>query len=264
MRLSLGLVTAMPIKKSVELAKEAEDAGCSHVWVGEDIFHREVFTYLSVLALNTERICLGTAITSSYVRDKNVIANSSKAVSELCNGRFTLGIGVGGLPEVERLTGSRPKNTVETLEKSALYLKEKLDIKIYMGVRGPHMLELAGRIADGVILSGPRGYVEKAVEIVDRASEGGRVEKVLWNAFYLGENPLLVSKITGVMMESMPEFARKHMDENMAEDELCISGSMDRIKTQIEEYEKMGIDELVIGPPYGENPANVIRELGAL
>ncbi|HDY74517.1 MAG TPA: LLM class flavin-dependent oxidoreductase, partial [Euryarchaeota archaeon] len=246
------------------LAKAAEDVGYHRIWAGEDIFHREVFTYLSVLSLNTEGIGLGTAITSPYVRNLPVLANSTKALSELSKGGFILGLGVGGLPEVERLTDNRPKNTVETLERSAFYLREKLGIKIYMGVRGPRMLRLAGRVADGVILSGPRGYVEKAVEIVDRAAEGRNVEKILWNAFYLGENPLLVSKITSVMMESMPNFARRYMDPAGAEDELCISGSMDRIKTQIEEYEDMGIDELVIGPPYGEDPASVIREMGAL
>jgi alkanesulfonate monooxygenase SsuD/methylene tetrahydromethanopterin reductase-like flavin-dependent oxidoreductase (luciferase family) len=124
------------------------------------------------------------------------------------------------------------------------------------------MLELAGRVADGVILSGPRGYLERAVEIVDGASEGRRVEKVLWNAFYLGENPRRVPQITSVMMESMPNFARKFMDVDRAEDELCIQGLKDRILDQIEEYENMGIDEFVVGPPYGENPVEVIKEMG--
>ncbi|HDH28347.1 MAG TPA: LLM class flavin-dependent oxidoreductase, partial [Euryarchaeota archaeon] len=69
MRLSLGLVTAMTIRKSIALAKAAEDAGYHRIWVGEDIFHREIFTYLSVLALNTKSIGLGTGITSTYVRN---------------------------------------------------------------------------------------------------------------------------------------------------------------------------------------------------
>ena len=104
MRLSLGLVTAMTIRKSIALAKAAEDVGYHRIWAGEDIFHREVFTYLSVLSLNTEGIGLGTAITSPYVRNLPVLANSTKALSELSKGGFILGLGVGGLPEVERLT----------------------------------------------------------------------------------------------------------------------------------------------------------------
>ncbi len=263
MKFSLGVVTAMQIKESLALAKAAEKEGYHRIWVGEDILHRELFTYLSVLSLNTERIGLGSGITSPYVRDKNVIVSSAKAVSELRGGRFTLGLGVGGLPELEKLTGSRPKNIIETMEKIALYLRERLGIEIFMGVRGPRMLDLAGRVADGVILSGARGYIEKAVEIVDAASNDRRVEKVLWNAFYLGQNKKLVSKITSVMLESMPKFAQKYMDLTHAEEELCISGSIDNIMDEIKIYEEMGIDELVVGPPYGVDPVGVIKIMGA-
>jgi 5,10-methylenetetrahydromethanopterin reductase len=264
MKLSLGVVTAMEISESLALAKAVEKKGYHRIWVGEDIFHREIFTYLSVIALNTKRIGLASGITSPYVRKGQVIASSAKAVSELCRGRFTLGLGVGGLPELEKLTGERPKNTIETMEKSALYLKERLGIEIFMGVRGPRMLELAGKIADGVILSGPQGYIEKAVEIVDNASSGRRVEKVIWNAFYLGENPKLVSKITSVMLESMPRFALQYMNQEQAEDELCIYGSKNQVRDQIAAYEDMGIDEFVVGPPYGEKPRTVFEKLGVL
>ncbi len=264
MRLSLGLVTAMPVSESIALSKAAENAGYIRIWVGEDIFHREVFTYLSVLAEETKNIGLATGITSPYVRNLPVLGNSSKALRELNKDRFVLGLGVGGLPEVEKLIGTRPKNTVETLEKTALHLKEKLGIKVYMGVRGPLMLELAGRVADGVSLSGPRDYIEKAVEIVDIASEGRLVEKVLWNAFYIGKNPKRVSQITSVMLESMPWFARKFMDVDRSEEDLCITGSLEHVKAEITKYEKLGIDEFVVGPPYGENPASIIEKMGAL
>jgi 5,10-methylenetetrahydromethanopterin reductase len=262
MNFSLGVVTAMQIKESLALSKAAEKAGYHRILVGEDIFHREIFTYLSVLALNTKRIGLASGITSPFVRNGLVIESSAKAVAELCKGRFSLGLGVGGLPELEKLIGKRPKNIIKTMEKDAMHLKESLGIEIFMGVRGPRMLELAGKIADGVILSGPQGYVEKAVEIVDNASSGRRVEKILWNAFYLGENPKLVSNITSVMLESMPEFALQYMDRNKAVDELCIYGSKDRTDDQIAAYEEMGIDEFVIGPPYGENPVEAVWEMG--
>ena len=254
----------MPIADSVNLARSAEKADYSRIWLGEDIFHREVFTYLSILVQATEKIRLGTGITSPYVRNLPVLASSAKAVSDLFRGRFMLGLGVGGLPEIEKLTGTRPKNTVETLEKTVQHLREKLDTQIFMGVRGPKMLELAGRVADGVILSGPRGYIEKAVEIVDTASEGRHVEKVLWNAFYLGENPRLISQITSVMMDSMPGFAREYMDPARAEEELCITGPLEQVKEEIKGYEKLGIDALVVGPPYGENPVDVIGKMGVL
>jgi len=265
MKLSLGVTTAMPVKSSIALARAAEKAGYRRVWLGEDIFHREVFTYLAILSLETKGMALATGVTSPYVRNLHVIAGSARAVSELTNGRFALGLGVGGLPEVERLTGRRLRKPVETLERAVLFLKEKLGLEVYLGARGPRMLELAGRLCDGVILSGPRGYVEKAVSIVDDASKArGKVRKVLWNAFYLGRERGLVSKVTSVMLESMPRFALEHMDVEEAEEELCIAGSKERIAREIKGFEEMGIDEVVIGPPYGDRPLRVIEEMGVL
>lgn len=133
-----------------------------------------------------------------------------------------------------------------------------------MGVRGPRMLELAGRLADGVLLSGPLGYVKEAVRIIDEAAGGRLVEKILWNAFYLGENPKLVSNITGVMMESMPAFALRFMDKTDFEHELCIFGDPDDLSHTIRGLEEMGIDELVVGPPFGRDPIDAIKVMGGL
>ncbi|MFQ5800530.1 MAG: LLM class flavin-dependent oxidoreductase, partial [Candidatus Hydrothermarchaeales archaeon] len=233
------------------------------VWVGEDIFYRELFTYLSILSLKTERILLASGITSPYVRGPHVLASSVSAIVELSKNRFSLGLGAGGLPEVERLIGERPKKPVEALEKAVLFLKERRSVEVYLGVRGPRMLELAGRIADGVILSGPKGYVKEAIEIVGgSAKKRGKVKKVLWNAFLLGEDSRLVEKVTSVMLESMPEFALRHIeDRRNVVDELCIYGSKDRILQGLEEFEEMGIDEFVIGPPYGKDPLEVIKAM---
>ncbi len=262
MKLSLGVVTAMPVSDSLALAKAAEEAGYHRVWVGEDIFHRELFTYLAVLTMNTRSIGLASGITSPFVRNQQVLLGSCRAINELGGGRFTIGLGAGGLPEVRRLTGEGPKNTVEVLEKTARLLRDRLGLEVYLGVRGPKMLALVGRIGDGVLLSGPQGYIREAVGIVDDAGDGRDVKKALWNAFYLGENPELVSKITSVMMESMPNFALEHMDRQRASEELCISGSIEEVKNRVSEFEAMGIDEFVVGPPYGRDPVSVIKELG--
>jgi alkanesulfonate monooxygenase SsuD/methylene tetrahydromethanopterin reductase-like flavin-dependent oxidoreductase (luciferase family) len=261
MEISLGVVTAMPIKESIALTKKAEKVGYSRVWVGEDIFHRELFTYLAILTLNTEKLGLASGITSPYVRNHHVLASSEKAISRLSQGRFTLGLGTGGLPEVERLTGEPPKRPLWVMEKTIQLLRKKTDTQIFMGVRGPRMLDLAGRLADGVLLSGPKGYIKEAVEIVDQASKDREVKKFLWNAFYLGENTKLVSKITSVMLQSMPKFALNHMNKENPEAELCISGKKNTIKREIRGFERMGIDEFVIGPPYGRDPTRVIEEM---
>lgn len=264
MKISLGLTTWMPVKESVALAKIAEKAGYHRAWVGEDIFYRELFTYLSVLSLKTEHMLLASGITSPYVRKPHVLASSVSAIAELSKNRFSLGLGVGGLPDVERFTGKKPEKPARVLEKAVLFLRDRMNLEVYLGVRGPRMLELAGRTADGVILSGPKGYVKEAIGIVDEsAKDQGRVKKVLWNAFLLGEDKRLVEKVTSVMLESMPEFALKHVeDRRNAAEELCIYGSKDRILKEMRRFEEMGIDEFVVGPPYGKEPLEVIKAMG--
>jgi 5,10-methylenetetrahydromethanopterin reductase len=264
MKYSLGLVTAMPIKDSLKLAKASEDEGFHRIWYGEDIFHREIFTSMSILSLYTEKIRIATGVTSPYTRYPDIIRNSVQAVSELSEGRFGLGLGVGGLPEVERLTGKRPENPLKVMKETVEYLKSKFDLRIYLGVRGPKLLGLAGQIADGVILSGPKGYIKNAIKIIDKSSTGRRLEKILWNAFYLGENRELISKITKVIRESMPEFALEDIDNERIDQELCISGSEKDILEQINDYKSIGIDEFVLGPPYGDEPIEAIRLLGGL
>ncbi|RMF89878.1 MAG: LLM class flavin-dependent oxidoreductase [Methanobacteriota archaeon] len=262
--LSLGITTSMTVEESKTLVGAAEDAGYTRVWLGEDIFHREVFTYLSLLAAGGSSIGLGVGVTSPYVRYKEVLAASAKAVSELSQGRFILGLGAGGLPEVERLTGSRPRKPVSVMEEAIKDLRERTGLSIYVGARGPRMLELAGRVADGVILSGPKRYLDRALEIVDEASEGRRVRKVLWNAFYLGENEALLSKVTEVMLQSMPPFAKDFMDRRDPERDLCVAGPPERVAREIRGFEKKGFDEVVIGPPYGETPESAIAEMGEI
>ncbi len=263
MKLSLGLVTAMSINESLSLAKAAEKSGYHRIWLGEDVLHRDVFTYLSILALNTDRIGVATGITSPYVRSREVFDASVKAVAELAGGRFALGVGQGGLPEVRKLTGTKAKNPLSVLESTASRIKEKTGLEVYFGVRGPKMLSLAGRVADGVLLSGPKSYLKKAMERVEGSSGGRYVQKVLWNAFILGGAKSAATRITDVMRKSMPSYALEDMSGE-PENELCIYGSEERILEELRGFQSMGVDEFVVGPPYGENPLKVIEELGRL
>lgn len=297
MRLSLGLTTSIPLKESLPLARIAEEKGYSRIWVGEDLNGRDVFAYLSVLASETEKILLGTGITSPFVRNLAVIANSSSGLQTISRGRFTLGLGAGGIPEVAAAIGYTPRGIVSEMEEAVYFLKKvfrdgeagintryahikKFSLavaadppQIYLGVRGPLMLALAGRVADGVILSGPRGYLEEAVDIVNAsAEEAGRdpggIDKVLWNPFVLMEKEgdvNLAMAMVKVMLPSMPPTAMKHLEGLKNEKlltKLCICGDAEEVKAQLAEYSSMGFSEVVVGPPYGRHPGAVLRTLG--
>ncbi|NOZ76344.1 MAG: LLM class flavin-dependent oxidoreductase [Euryarchaeota archaeon] len=322
MRLSLGVATSQPVETSVELAREAEASGYGRVWVGEDIPSREVFTYLSILALRTGRLGIGTGITSPYVRKITTLAASAAGVQHLSGGRFTLGIGPGGLPEVEKVTGRPPHDVVDVMWEAATVLRRIFQgetvshqgvliclsdylithpgmapMDIYFGVRGPRLLALAGELADGVILSGPLDYLARGIRIVEESAAGagrdpGGIVKVLWNAFAMtGEASVLKSArpMVATMLASLPEAALEHIDikrETLEEvrrlfalsryedacaliepgviKEFMIAGDRAELEDQLERCRRMGFDEVVVGPPYGEEPRKVIREVGGL
>ncbi len=244
MKISLGLTTSMPIEKSIDYARLAEEVGYYRIWVGEDVLSREVFTYLSVISLKTEKILIATGVTNPYVRNIAVIASNSAGIQELSGNRFTLGLGVGGIPEIEKMTGDRPKNVLEVMRETTILLRKifegekityegrlahlkdyKLSVsgvsppKIYFGVRGPKMLALAGEIADGVIFSGAKDYLLKAMKKVDESAEkSGRdpeeIDRVLWNPTVeiKEESDLdLARLVTATIVASQPQSVLKEM-----------------------------------------------------
>ena len=287
----------MPLEESLPLARLAEKTNYSRIWLGEDLNGRDVFAYLSVLSSETEKIQIGTGITSPFVRNWAVIANSCAGIQSLSQGRFILGLGVGGIPEISAAIGHKPKGIVSEMEKAVLFLKKVLKgeeatinswyarirnfslavsvapPQIYLGVRGSRMLALAGRVADGVIFSGAPKYLREAVNIVDDAAEdAGRdpfeIDKVVWNPFVLVEKEediALAADMVDVMLPSMPPLAKKHL-EGLGKNELlsniCICGDFEEIKDQLTDYSRMGFSEIVVGPPYGREPERTLKTLG--
>ena len=159
-------------------------------------------------------------------------------------------------------------------------------IPIYFGVRGVRMLKLAGRVADGVILSGPKTYIEKAVEVVrSSAREGGRTEGGLslvvcpptFITFTAEELKLArevativlvdtlegVLKASGIDLETVEAIRRSYLREGVETasrlleedvlDEMLFYGEPQELCESFLSLEKLGVNEVVFGPPFGIN-----------
>lgn len=246
LRISLGLTTGMRIKDGLEYAQIAEDSGYYRIFVGEDVLSREVFTYLSLISLRTQRVLIASGIAALFARNVALIASGAAGMQELSGGRFTLGIGIGGAPEIEKLTGKRPKKVGKVLREATtvikkLFNKEKvtyngfyvdldgyeLEIpfktppEIYFGVRGPKLLSIAGELADGVIFSGPKKYLFQAVKILDEAAEKAgknpkEIAKVLWNPLMIAEKAEELEqakKIVATIISTLPSFILKYLED---------------------------------------------------
>jgi alkanesulfonate monooxygenase SsuD/methylene tetrahydromethanopterin reductase-like flavin-dependent oxidoreductase (luciferase family) len=320
-QIDLGVTSGMQLKQILGLARLANKAGFDNVWIGDDIcLPHDVFTVASIVLLDCPQMNVGIGITSPLIRNISTIARASVSLVEIGGSRpFRLGLGIGGLQDLARL-GINVKNHKcvmrnavtllrriwkgETLSfQSAPFVLEDyhtgyvLDsqIQIFFGVRGPRLLKLAGERADGVILSGPKIYLEKAIrlvkESVEKSSEPTRnFQLVVWVptiliqkqsdlkfaertvAFVLADTPKKVlemakldqdrvEKIKTAYQKSGIEKASTLVTKELIE-KVAIRGSATQICGSFQSLERLGVQEVVFGPPYGLDPDAAITGLG--
>ena len=180
------------LNEMLKIAKLADRLGYDSLWLPEG-FGRDAVVLLSALGLKTERIKLATGILSTYTRTPTMIAMSSATIDQLTGGRFILGLGVGHEPMTQGGHGvpfdrpiTRGKETIQIVRQLLSGARVSFDGKVfqtqdamlnvravqnplpvYLAALKPKMVQLAGEIADGVLLNfSPREYVEEAVALV--------------------------------------------------------------------------------------------------
>ncbi len=184
-----------------QLAVRAEERGYESVWLPEGR-SRDAFTSLAAMALATGTVKLGTGIVQIYARTASNTAMAAAGMAALSEGRFILGLGVGHGPNVESWDGvpfrqpmTRLRETIQIAR--GLLSGERVDfpgrqfkvsgaslegaapegkVPIYIAALGPQMLELAGELADGILMNWPTAaFLPQAVEYVKRgADKAGR------------------------------------------------------------------------------------------
>jgi 5,10-methylenetetrahydromethanopterin reductase len=195
MKFGLRMPACVPIDQLAAAVERAEQGGYDYAWIQDtQLLEREVWAALGAAALRTSRIILGPNVTNPITRHASVTASAAATLDEVTGGRFMLGLGAGD--SALRVMGRRVARLSEIRDCVALMRElwtggfvERDDarfrlqfgsgrqIPIYLAATGPNMLQLAGEIADGVILQGgvARESIEYARELVERGA--GRVER---------------------------------------------------------------------------------------
>ena len=215
---AIEFVPMEPIKSIVEYVKLAEEQGFKYTWITDHYNNRDVYATLTALALNTEKIKLGTGVTNPYTRSIAQTASSIATIDELSNGRAVLGIGPGDKATFEGLGISwvKPikaiseavyvirrllagekvefKGEVVKISSARLSFKPRASIPIYIGAQGPLMLKTAGQIGDGVLInaSHPEDFKYAISQIKSGAEEAGRslssIDVAAYAAFSVDED----------------------------------------------------------------------------
>jgi len=176
-----GLWGPFPLRRYVQLAARAERCGFETVWIGDtQLLTPDLYSALALCASATSRIKIGSGVTNTVTRDVTVTAGGFLALNEFASGRCLLGIGVGG--SAVHTVGLREdparefRRKVETLRElvrgegvvvNGVPARGKIAapaVPLYVASSSPLGLQVAGELADGVILN-----VGVAPELVEEA-----------------------------------------------------------------------------------------------
>lgn len=180
-RVALYLQDKHPIREGMEYVRFAESLGFEAVWQAESRLVRDAIVPMAAFAAVTDRIKIGSGVINNWTRNAAIIAATFSTLDDLAPGRVICGIGAWWDPLARQVGIDRRKplramrEVVETVRR--LLAMEKVtyegefvsvhdieidivhgdrrpkEVPIYIGATGDHMMELAGEIADGVVLN---------------------------------------------------------------------------------------------------------------
>jgi F420-dependent oxidoreductase-like protein len=184
----------------------AERAGFSSIWVPQIPGDFDAFTMITLMGRATERIELGTAVLPIQTRHPMAMAQEVLSNQAVCEGRFTLGLGVSHHWVVEGMLGlsyERPahqlRNYLEVLnaalagpgrvdvENDGYRVHSPIDVTDYaptpilLAALAPVMLRIAGERASGTILwmADERTIAEHVAPRITKAAAGRPAPRIV-------------------------------------------------------------------------------------
>lgn len=191
-----------PMPEYLRFVRRAEELGFDPLLFSDTVslshFHvRDPFVVMALAAGATQRVGLGTGVTTPFTRHPAVVANAISSIDDAIAPRRTfLGIGSGDtavyligkraarLAEMrEYLTAMRGLLNGESVEFEGATLRSnwhKPDLPICAAADGPKMMALAGELADQVILGA-----------------GATAEVLAWARSNIAEGETRVGRVAG-------------------------------------------------------------------
>ena len=164
------------LDESVARAKAAERLGYESVWTTQMPDARDASLVLAAYAHATEHVKLGTGVLPIYTRHPTAMAQMAATLDEVSHGRFILGIGISHKVTVEGMWGLKLADPLQAMREYLTIVRTILregaggfdgqhftarnvysaprrpGLPIMISALNPRMLELAGELADGVVL----------------------------------------------------------------------------------------------------------------
>src|ERR1700716_2506035 len=170
MDIGVVLQTNPPAARVIELARQAEMYGFTHVWTFDShLLWEEPFVIYSQILAATRKVIAGPMVTNPATRDWTVTASLFATLNEMFGNRTICGIGRGD--SAVRVTNGHPA-TLATLRDSIGVIRElangraveyngstlrlpwaeRSSLEVWIAAYGPKALQLTGEVGDGFIL----------------------------------------------------------------------------------------------------------------
>jgi alkanesulfonate monooxygenase SsuD/methylene tetrahydromethanopterin reductase-like flavin-dependent oxidoreductase (luciferase family) len=256
----------------IDWARKADEGPFSSLGLIDRIVYPnfETMTALAASAGATRRIRLMTAVLLAPLRETVLLAKQAASLDALSNGRFTLGVGVGGRQDDYVATGMSFENRGRRFEEQIHAMKriwagQPIDERIgpigpppatqggpelLIGGHSEVALRRSGRLGDGFIASpGAPDSVRAQYEIVERAwNEAGRSGKprfVMGMYYGLGADA----------QQSTSDYIHHYYGHlGPVADQIANSVPISpvAVKGAVQAYKNVGLDEIVFWPCIGE------------
>ncbi len=318
-RVALYLQDAHDLRDGLDYVRYAESKGFEAVWQAESRLVRDAIVPMAAYAAVTERIKIGSGVINNWTRNIGLLAATFLTLDDLAPDRIICGIGAWWDPLAKNVGIDRKKpmtamrETIDVLRRllnmervsfdgefihvNSIELdvvhgrREPRHVPIMIGATGDQMMELAGEIADGVVLNycAPPEHNDHTLELLERgAIKSGRsledidrpqlivcsVDNDHAMAYesargllcqYLAQQPH-IAKASGVSDEVVREIQSilgwpateeqidkaKHFVTDELIDRITASGTPDEARVCVNEYRKHGCTCPILYPVCGD------------
>jgi len=193
-RVALYLQDSHDLRDGLDYVRYAESKGFEAVWQAESRLVRDAIVPMAAYAAVTERIKIGSGVINNWTRNIGLLASTFLTLDDLANDRIICGIGAWWDPLAKNVGIDRSK-PLKAMEETITVLRKLLNMErvsfegefvkvngieldvvhgrreprnvpIYIGATGEKMMEMAGRLADGVVMNYcvPVEYNDIAIE----------------------------------------------------------------------------------------------------
>ncbi len=180
-RVALYLQDKHEIREGMEYVKYAEARGFEAVWQAESRLVRDAIVPMAAFAAVTSKLKVGSGVINNWTRNIGLLAATFLTLDDLAPNRVICGIGAWWDPlaknvgierkkpllamretitvmkqllAMQRVTFHGEFHHVDGIELDVVHgRREPRNVPMYIGATGDAMMELAGEIADGVVLN---------------------------------------------------------------------------------------------------------------